>query len=144
MNWFAAHLIMWVKIKGKRQTRFPCWENIVLIEAESEGKAFAKSEKRGHQEEGDCNGTFRWCGQPASWVFGGVRKLVLCEDPENRPLDGSEITYTEIEVESKEALEKLVSGEPVAVKYLDRFPSRNGNQNSRKPKAHKAKSRVAR
>jgi hypothetical protein len=144
MNWFAAHIVMWVKMKRKRQTRFPCWENIVLIHAASEAEAFAKAEKRGHQEEGDCGGTFRWGGQPASWVFGGVRKLVLCQNPEDRPEDGSEITYTEIEVESKEALDKLIAGDPVALQHTDRFPSGNGNQNSKESKPRSAPSRVPR
>jgi hypothetical protein len=144
MNWFAAHIIMWVKIKGKRQTRFPCWENIVLIQAASQAEAFRKAEKRGHQEEGDCDGSFRWGGQPATWVFGGVRKLVLCESPEERPGDGSEITYNEIELESKEALEKLIAGEPTGVEYMDRFPSENGNHNSKKVKSRSTASRVHR
>ena len=144
MNWFAAHIVMWVKTKGKRQTRFPCWENIVLIQAPSEADAFAKAEKRGRQEEGDCDGTFRWGGQAATWVFGGVRKLVLCEDPENRPGDGSEITYNEIELESKEALDKWVAGESTTLQYVDRFPSRNGNHNSRKTKPRSATARVPR
>jgi hypothetical protein len=144
MNWFAAHIVMWVRIKGKRQTRFPCWENIVLIQAESETEAFRKAEKRGHQEEGDCDGSFRWGGQPATWVFGGVRKLVLCEDSEERPGDGSEITYTEVELESKEALEKLIAGDPTTLQYVDRFPTRNGNHKTKKPKARSATVRMPR
>ena len=144
MNWYAAHTVMWVRMKGKRQARFPCWENVVLIQASSEAEAFAKAEKRGRQEEGDCDGSFRWGGEPATWVFGGIRKLVLCDDPETRPGDGSEITYTELELESKEALEKLIAGEPTALQYMDRFPTRNGNHNTKKPKPRSSPSRVPR
>ena len=60
MSWFAAHLIMSVKLKGKRQRRFPVWENIVVIEADSEEQAFRKAEHRGRLEEGDEDGSFTW------------------------------------------------------------------------------------
>jgi hypothetical protein len=115
MTWFAAHIIMAVKLKAKRQTRIPVWENIVLIEAGSEAEAFAKAEERGHSDEGDSDGTFRWNGQRAEWVFAGVRKLVECEDPEERPTDGTEVSYSQFELSSKQALAKYVACKPIAL-----------------------------
>jgi hypothetical protein len=88
MSWFAAHIVMFVKVTGKRQRRFPVWENIVLIEADSEARAFAKAEQRGRLDEGDDGGSFRWGGQPASWVFAGVRKLTLCDEQKDPLLSG--------------------------------------------------------
>jgi len=121
MSWFAAHILLYVKLKSHPQNRFPLWENIILIQAESEDEAFTKAEQRGHEEEGDEDGSFRWGGQPAQWVFAGVRKLTLCQDAEKRPRDGTEVSFTEMEVGSKEAIGKLLQGEPVSVKLMDKF-----------------------
>jgi hypothetical protein len=117
--WYTAHLLMYVKRKNNPDGKIPVWENLVLIKADSEPAAFAKAEKRGKQDEGDDDGTFRWGGQPAEWVFAGVRKLTLCEDPEKRPGDGDEISYLEMEIDSERTLWNLLAGKPTAVKLND-------------------------
>jgi Domain of unknown function (DUF4288) len=117
--WYAAHLLMYVKRKHDADGKIPVWENIVLINADSEESAFAKAEERGKRDEGDDDGTFRWEGQPARWVFAGVRKLTLCEDADKRPGDGTEISYSEMDVKSVKALENLLQGKPAAVTLVD-------------------------
>jgi hypothetical protein len=144
MNWYAAHLVMWVKLKEERQSHFPCWENIVLIHARSDAEAFNKAEKKGQIEEGDCDGSFRWGGQPATWVFGGVRKLVRCDEPEERPGDGSEITYSEFVIDSKAALEQFVAGEKVTISIQDRFPAADVGNSPPARKRRRRKLRIAR
>ena len=129
MNWYAAHIVMFVEFKIAVQRRFPVWENIVLIHAESEDAAFEKAEKHGHLAEGDDDGTFRWGDHPAEWVFVGVRKLTQCESPEKRPGDGTELSFTEFELESRDAVKKLAGGKPVQAKVNDHYRSaaaRNG------------------
>jgi hypothetical protein len=121
IRWYAAHLILYVQFKNRPQRKFPVWENIVLIKAKTEEEAFAKAERRGKDDEGDDDGTFKWEGKPARWVFAGVRKLTLCEDPEKRPDDGTEVSYTEMEVDSEQAVAKLVGGQSVSVTYADQF-----------------------
>ncbi len=121
MSWFAAHVLLYVKLKTRPQHRFPLWENIILLQAESEEEAFAKAERQGREEEGDEDGSFRWGGQPAEWVFAGVRKLTLCQDSEKRPRDGTEVSFNEMEVSSEEAIGKLLAGQPVSVKIADKF-----------------------
>jgi hypothetical protein len=121
MSWFAAHLVLFVKLKDKRQRRFPVWENIVLIRADSEALALEKAEQRGREEEGDDDGTFRWGGQKAQWVFAGVRKLTMCEDSESRPSDGTEISYLELELDSQDAVAQLMAGRPVPMRYREKF-----------------------
>jgi hypothetical protein len=128
MSWFAAHLIMSVKLKGKRQRRFPVWENIVIIEADSEEQAFQKAEHWGRLEEGDDDGSFTWGGQPATWVFAGIRKLTQCEDFESRPGDGTEVSYLEFELDSQKAVNEFVSGLQVSLRSNDRF---RGEQRSK-------------
>ena len=117
MNWYAAHLILYVKFKEPSQAYFPLWENIVLIQADMEDEAWTKAEQLGRDEEGDEDGTFRWDDKPATWVFAGVRQLLLCVDPEERPGDGTEVTYSEMEVDSLAALEQFVSGQPATVRF---------------------------
>jgi hypothetical protein len=121
MSWYAAHLIMYVKLKERPQSKFTVWENIVLIQAASEEEAWNKAEERGRADEGDDDGTLRWGGKPATWVFEGIRKLTACHSEQKRPGDGTEISFTEMQVESEQALHKLAEGLPVTVKYNDRF-----------------------
>src|SRR5207302_4882082 len=120
-NWFAAHVILWVKYTEHKQKTFPLWENVILIRAQSEKEAFAKAEAHGHRMAGKGKPTFTWSGKPAMWVFGGVRKVTACDDPEERPDDGTEITYTQMRVRSPEALKKLLEGQPVGVEYIEQY-----------------------
>jgi hypothetical protein len=120
--WYAAHLLVYVKLKEGGGAKTRVWENIVLIKAGSEEEAFAKAMQRGKADEGDDDGTFRWGGKPAQWVFAGVRKLTLCEDPERRPGDGTEVSYTELEVQSEQAVAKLLEGKPAVVRFRDALP----------------------
>src|SRR5687768_14840559 len=117
--WYAAHLLMYVKRKNHSEGKVPVWDNIVLIEADTEELAFAKASERGKRDEGDDDGTFRWDGEPAEWVFAGIRKLTLCENAEERPGDGTEISYSEMEVGSEEAIQKLLAGQPTSVQWFD-------------------------
>ncbi len=125
MSWFAAHLVMYVKLKDRPQNRFAAWENIVLLKADSEDEAFEKAERRGREDEGDDDGSFRWGGQPATWVFAGVRKLTSCQDAEKRPGDGTEVSFLEMEFGSQEALEQFVAGESVAVRFREKVRTAN-------------------
>ena len=127
--WYAAHIIMYVKRKDGTGGKTVVWENIVLLKAGSEEEAFAKAIQRGKEDEGD-NGTFRWGGKPAQLLFAGIRKLTLCEDPEKRPGDGTEVSYMEMEVESEQAVGKLLEGKPVAVKFRDSFAQLQGRDGS--------------
>ncbi len=121
MSWYAAHLILYVKLKDHPQKRFPLWENIVLIKADSEEEAFVKAEQRGREEEGDDDGSFRWGAKPAQWVFAGVRKLTTCQDADKRPTDGTEVSFIELEADSRETIKKLVAGQAVSVTVAERF-----------------------
>lgn len=117
MPWYAAHIVMSVRFKDGTQDTYPLWENIVLLEAGSDEEAERKAELKGREGEGDSDGSFRWEDRPATWVFAGVRKVIVCEDPHAPPGDGIEITYSEMAVDDEESLAKLVRGEPVTVRY---------------------------
>lgn len=141
MNWYAAHIIMAVKLKEKPQKQFPVWENIVLIEADSEKEAFARAEQCGRASAGDDDGSFRWDGEPATWLFVGVRKMVECALMGSRPGDGDEMSYTELVCDSWETVQQLAQGESVSLRYNDRF-AENRNRNTDKAVNHRKKKRA--
>ncbi len=117
MNWYAAHAMMYVKFKDGLQDKYPVWENIILIEANDSAEAFAKAETRAKENEGDCDATFTWEGRPATWCLAGIRKLLTCQNYHERPGNGTEITYLEMEISNHENFLKLLNGESVAILY---------------------------
>ena len=121
MKWYAAHVILYFKLRNRRQRRFRVWENIVLIRARDSEEAYAKADERGRQEAFD-DPTLTWGGHPAQVIFAGVRKITLCVDPSTRPNHGTEVTYIEMDLGSEEAIRKLVEMVPVAVEIVDSFP----------------------
>ncbi len=57
-------------------------------------------------------------------VFEGIRKVIEIQSPpsmmeKNIPIDGSEVTYSNFQVESEEALQRLVNGEEVDIRYIE-------------------------
>jgi len=119
--WYAANIIMYVKFKEGLQDKYPIWENIVLIEAKSEDEAYTKACKIGSQSEGDSQGTLLWDERPATWSLGGIRKIIKCDNSEERPSDGTEITYSQMEVYNEDDFIKLVKGEAVNIYYEEEF-----------------------
>lgn len=117
MSWYAAHAIMYVKFKDRQQDKYPMWENILLIEAQSDQDAMTKAIARAKEDEGDSEGTFTWEGRPATWCLGGIRKLVTCEFHATEPADGTEVTYLELEVSSQQDFVRFLNGETVMIKY---------------------------
>lgn len=119
MTWYIAHIVMSVRFKDGKQDKYPVWENLVLFEATSEKEAWEKAELRARRYEGDTQGSFRWEERPATWVFAGIRKVIRCEIPEVQPTSGTEVSYSEFEVATEEALQKLVAGDPVEITYVE-------------------------
>lgn len=130
MTWYAAHIITYVKFSDGVQDKYPIWENVVLIDSKPEDDPYVEAERIGREAyEDEDNGSSRmtWEGRPGRWVYAGIRKLIQCQDTvpflterantEFRPQHGTEVTYSQMEVDSEEALTKLVNGEPVTVLY---------------------------
>lgn len=117
MTWYTAHIIMYIEFKDGCQDKYPFWENLILIEAEDDEDAFTKAEIRGRQDEGDSQGTFTHESRPATWVFGGIRRLVECVEATEHPSHGTELSYSEMEVVSEAEFQKVINGESVMVWY---------------------------
>ena len=103
MGWYAAHIIQYARFKDGRQDTYPCYENIVLLDATSISAAQQEAVRIGREQYGPGSaGEFLWEERPADWVFAGVRKLVECVNPNTtapdllepsaRPEHGAEIT----------------------------------------------------
>lgn len=118
--WYTAHIIMNVEyMNPAEQTEYPFWENIVLVEADTEDEAWEQAEAIGRRGETDGMDGFRWGKKPARWKFAGVRKLIECrsDDPDDGPVSGAEVSYSKMCVPDKESLSKLVAGKSVEVRY---------------------------
>ena len=117
MKWYVAHVIMYVKFKDGNQDHYPIWENLHLIKASPPEKALDKADECGRLSEGDSRGSFIWDDRPATWVYAGTRKLIEC--PDGSLGSGSEVTFSELRVESARALNRLVNGDAVKLTYVE-------------------------
>lgn len=117
MGWYAAHVIMVTRFKDGKQDKFPIWENVILVSAGSPQEAEKKAIRRAREDEGDSSGTYTYEGRAATWVVAGIRKLIECQDGENCPADGTEITYSVFEADNEDIVEQLASGGSVTIRY---------------------------
>jgi uncharacterized protein DUF4288 len=116
--WYAAHVIMYFKFKTGRQGRFCVWENVFIVEAASTDEAFEKAEHLGRAEEGDDGSSLRLNNRPVTLTYAGIRKVVRVGcGTDGEPADGVEATYSVLEVQDRRALNRLVAGKSVTVRY---------------------------
>ena len=62
-------------------------------------------------------GDFTQDGVPARWVVAGVRKSVECDDSEERPGHGTEVSYSQFQLDDEATLRRFLDEEPVALTY---------------------------
>lgn len=137
MPWFAAHAILYFQVKEGVQDSYLVHENVLLIEAETSDQAWVVAADLARQEEGDDSGTLRIGGRPARRMFGGIRKIVsvLHRGMEAQPGNGDEITYSEFSLTDRSALDRLIEGVDVDVRYGgDDTASSNQSGQSERPK----------
>ena len=121
MPWFAAHAVMYFRLKSGVQQRYTVWENVLLVEAADSRQAWDLGIQLARHDEGDSDGSLRIDDEPCELVFGGLRKVVEVSHAgrEDLPRHGDEITYSEFEVADAGALRRLIDGEDAAVLYLE-------------------------
>lgn len=118
MTWYAVHISMLVSFKDGRQDSFPVWENICLVNATDRSEARSKAEKLARDEyEGDDDGSFTWNERPATWVFSGVRRLIECVDSDLPPKEGTEVTYLEFDIGTRNEYDRYISGQDAELIY---------------------------
>jgi hypothetical protein len=118
MSWYAAHIVQVFRLTQHEQKAWSAWENIVLIEADSSEQAWERAKEYGRQDTPD-DESWTLGGKPAVLEFAGVRKVVECVDPDERPGDGTEVSYTDLEFSSREDLDRFVRGDDVTVLVCD-------------------------
>jgi hypothetical protein len=123
MQWYAAHIVMSIDIKDGNSDPISIFENIIVIQASSHKTASKKAKAFAKEQEGDDNGTFKWCDKPAFLKFAGIRKTVLCVDPQSDQWDGKEVTYSEFELPNQKSLAKFLQGNEVSLRCTDHFRS---------------------
>jgi hypothetical protein len=120
MPWFAAHALMYFRLKAGQQQGFRVLENVLLVEAPDSRQAWDRGIGLARLDEGDCGGSLRLDDQPCELAFGGLRKVVEVSHAgvEEVPRHGDEISYSQFEVADADALRRLIDGEDAAVVYL--------------------------
>lgn len=124
MTWYAAHIVIGIMPIQKPAETILVHENVVLIEAPSETDALGKARTIG-QTEATLQDGLTVSGVPAQRIFAGIRKLITVSNPEpsdldeDRPSDGTEITYSVYNVSNEEELKKLAAGSEVPVTYVE-------------------------
>jgi Domain of unknown function (DUF4288) len=122
MAWFAASVIVAMRVKKGRQKKFPVFENVYLIEAKSPREAHKKAVDIGKSEE-VADESLTLGGRPAAMVFVGVRKVIAVmhrfpgAPSAGRPRHGTEVTYSLLELKSARDVSRLAKGRPVTVFY---------------------------
>jgi|KBSMisStaDraftv2_1062788.scaffolds.fasta_scaffold1210621_1 hypothetical protein len=121
MAWFAAHAIIYFKIKDQLQDVYTVWENVYLIEAGDRDEAFAKARVLGAQEEGDDDNSLTVDDLRATRVFAGIRKLIAVSHAEQdgHLRSGDELTYSEFQVSDEASIRRLASDNEVVIKYVE-------------------------
>ncbi|MDM8530750.1 DUF4288 domain-containing protein [Anaerolineales bacterium HSG25] len=119
LNWYVAHAMMVMKFQDGNQDLYRVMENVILVSAESDKEAAEKAVQRAKEDEVDIDDDYTYDSRPITWEFVGLRKLITCVFPEERPTNGTELTYSEFEISDKEEFEKYINGDTVTVVYYD-------------------------
>jgi hypothetical protein len=125
MTWFTASVLISIKPEGYENGPIQVYENMFLVEGATAHDAFRKAESFGHQEASLTGDGLTIDGKPAVRAFIGIRKLISVSNPaladldQDRPMDGTEVTYAVYQVADEGALVRLAQGEEVEVLYLE-------------------------
>lgn len=120
MPWYSASAIFFFEYKEGKQDEYLVWENVYLLEANSDQEAWKKAEKYAKQYEGDSSGTLTLNGRPVTQKYGGIRKIVSVSNSiniEEGVLEGAEVTFNKFVVKDRKSLDDLISGKPVKIVY---------------------------
>ena len=92
--WFWAWTVMCTVHKDRQNdpaALCEVWKNCFILHVRSEREALQKAKKIGLAEAGDCNGSLRLDGKPATCKFMGISSLGLIHEPLG---DGAEICWS--------------------------------------------------
>ena len=119
MAWFAAHAVMYLKLKDEPQDNFLVWENVLLVQADTPDQAEERAVARAREDEGDSNGTLTYGDKPATWVFAGLRKVLSVAHRADSLRSGDEVTYSEFLLQDLASIQKFARGDDLEVRYVE-------------------------
>ena len=126
MTWYAASIIVAFRTEQKDGSPILVHENVILIEAPNEDEAMNKAKAAGeNQVQSDASENLRVGNRAARREFIGVRKLIAVSNPwplsqdNDRPVDGTEVTYSEFELADENELVRLSNGDDVTLRYIE-------------------------
>lgn len=123
MTWFAVHTVITVQ-RVDQLGPISIYENIFLVQTTNSSQAKLEGERL-VKPEVDSDDDLTIDGFPAKRAFAGIRKVVNVSNPEpldldnDRPVSGTEITYSEFEVDTEDDVIKFVSGQELLIKCVD-------------------------
>jgi proteasome lid subunit RPN8/RPN11 len=124
ITWYAAHVIVSIRPVEPDNREICVYENVILVSARSYDAARVKALKYAKASIVE-DETLRINEKPAEMSFVGIRKIIEVSNPwplsqsEDRPRDGTEITYSEFTLRGERALFELAKGDEVHVRYLE-------------------------
>jgi Domain of unknown function (DUF4288) len=124
MTWYAAHTIVSIRPIKRRDSEIIVYENVILINAKDDEQAVAKARKQAKASIAK-DDSLTIAGEPAVQSFVGVRKMIAVSNPwplsqdDDRPVDGTEITYSKFIVKNERALSDLANGKETLVRYQE-------------------------
>jgi len=121
MKWFVVSIIISYRLKEGKQEVFPIHENFTLFHAKNRKEVWEKAIKYG-KEYAMIDDELEINGKPAYTKYEGIRKVIEIIDNDfslKKPIDGLEISYSYMEVNSEEDIQKLAKGKAVVVNYID-------------------------
>jgi len=116
-KWYAAHLINYFDFLDEPKCNFLAWEDIVLVEANSDDEAEKKAWELGEDRIVNDDNT-RIDGRMVVQKFLGVRKIIECS-PSFDLETGTEISFSQFRIRDIESAKKLAEGQEVDLKYVD-------------------------
>ena len=123
MTWYAVHAVLLMR-RIDLCGPISVYENIYLVQAANGSLARAEGENL-IKPEIDADDKPAIDGIRAIREFVGIRKVVNVSNPEpldidkDRPISGTEITYSEFEVDSENDVQKFMEGKPLVIKLID-------------------------
>jgi hypothetical protein len=124
MTWFAVSALVSIRKATERSGPWLVYENVILIEAGNADEANLVASRITREEVAVDDG-FTIDGDSAVKEFAGIRKTITVSNPyphnldQDRPVTGTEITYSLFRVEGQAELEKLAKGDELTVRYVE-------------------------
>ena len=124
MAWYAAHAIVSIRPINQKERAIAVYENVILLQAADDSEAMSKARRHAKASVAK-DQSLTLNGEPAMQAFVGIRKIIAVSNPwpldqeDDRPVDGTELTYSEFQVKDENTLTRLANGDAVPVRYLE-------------------------